>query len=796
MLTARTKAIKESLFAEKREISLERALLYTESWKDSEGEPVILRRARALSHILERHDIVIDGHDLLVGNRTAKPRAGVLSPEMSPYWILDELDRFPTRPQDTFVMSDEDKGTYRTELYPYWKGRSLNDWYQAHLPVEASDAQKTRIFSVAQTDKGQGHIIADLPAVLTRGLGDIAAEARRREEAAASRMQTSQNGTLSGSEGADSVHFREVCLSDAAAQHDFYQAAVICVEATIAYVRRYESECRKLAETAAPERARELVTMAGVLAHIATEPARDLRDALQLVWLIEVVLEHESNASSISLGRMDQYLWPFYQASVEAGMSSGEIRELLQCFYLKTNTIVFVRSTESAKSFAGFPSGFNLVVGGVDVEGRDASNELSRLLLDVQKDTRLPQPNLSLRVFSGTPDDLYREAGEVIRLGDGIPQVFNDEVNVPAFLNRGVSLADARDYAVVGCVELSIPGRMYGLHDISMFNMVRCLEIALQASPHGYDTFEDLERAVEEVIDTYVGLMAEGCNVCDLAHRETSPTPLLSVLVADSMERGADITAGGARYNPSGVQGVGTANLADSLLVMKRAVYEDKAISYEELLAMLARDWQGDGDEVWRQRLVNRYPKYGNDVDEVDSIGRRFLEHYAHEVESHTNPRGGCFQPGSYTVSAHIPLGESCGATPDGRHAHEQLADGGLSPMAGRDKHGPTASLLSVSKLDNVLDSNGSLLNVKFSPATLAGDLGLAKLTAYLRAFSQLGIQHVQFNVVDRKTLLDAQAHPEQHQDLVVRVAGYSAMFVELSKAVQDDIISRTEHVL
>ena len=764
MLTPRTQAIRDSLFARPRQIDLERALLYTESWRGTEGLPVVVRRAKALRHVLENHEIVIDDHDLLAGNRTRTPRAGVLSPEMSPYWILDELDLFPTRPQDTFEMSEADKRTFREELYPYWAGRSLNDWYRAHLPEEAAEAQKTRIFSVAQTDKGQGHIIADLPSVLTRGLGDIAAETRRRT----------------------AEHPENV----------FYQAAVICVEATIAYVRRYEGECRRLATSASPARSAELLAMADVLAHIATEPARDLRDALQLSWLVEVTLEHESNASSISLGRMDQYLWPYYQASVTEGVDASAIRELLQCFYLKTNTIVFVRSTESAKSFAGFPSGFNLVVGGVDSEGNDASNELSRLLLDVQKDTRLPQPNLSLRVFSDTPDDLYHEAGEVIRLGDGVPQVFNDEVNVPAFVNRGVSLADARDYAVVGCVELSIPGRMYGLHDISMFNMVRCLEIAMHERPHGYESFEELERAVEKTIDEYVGLMVEGCNVCDEAHRETSPTPLLSVLVADSLEKGADITAGGARYNPSGVQGVGTANLADSLCVIRRVVFEEKALSWEDLLAMLDRGWSGEGDEVWRQRFVNRYPKYGNDVDEVDKVGRRFLEHYGEVVATYENPRGGRFQPGSYTVSAHIPLGEACGATPDGRRAHEQLADGGLSPMVGRDKHGPTASLRSVSKLDNVLDSNGSLLNVKFTPSTLAGDAGLAKLSAYLRAFSRLGIQHVQFNVVDRSTLLDAQAHPENHKDLVVRVAGYSAMFVELSKPVQDDIINRTEHVL
>ena len=772
MLTTRTQAIKDGLFAEKRQVSVERARLYMESYQKTEGESAVIRRAKALRHLLENHRIVLDDLDLLVGNRSEKPRAGVLSPEMSPYWILDELDEFPTRPQDTFEISDEDKAYYRDVLYPFWRGRSLNDWYTAHADPEVLEAQKTKIFAVAQTDKGQGHIICDFPLVLTRGYGDLLREARERLAAAPDNL--------------------------------FYQAAVITLEAMVAYVRRYERLVAERRAQAEPARAAELARLEDVLHHVATEPARDLYDALQLVWLTEVALQHESNASSLSLGRMDQYLWPYYQASVAAGETPEFIRELIQCFYLKTNTLVAIRSTESASFFAGFPIGFNLVVGGVDENGADASNDLSYLLLDIQRDTRLPQPNLSLRVHAGTPDDLYAKACEIIRLGDGLPQCFNDEVNVEAFTNRGVSLADARDYAVVGCVELSIPGRMYGLHDISMFNMVRCLEITLDQHPEGFESFEALEEAVECTIDEYVALMVRGCNVCDLAHRETSPTPLLSTLVLDCMEKGADITSAGARYNPSGVQGVGTANLADSLMVMKRAVFGEgengervtPRIGYHELLAALARNWSGDGDEALRQSFVNRYPKYGNDVDEVDEIGRRFLEHYGHEVEKYENVRGGHFQPGSYTVSAHVPLGAACGATPDGRFAHEQLADGGLSPMVGRDKHGPTASLRSVSKLRNVLDSNGSLLNVKFSPATLAGDLGIEKLTAYLRSFSRLGIQHIQFNVVDRATLLDAQAHPERHKDLVVRVAGYSAMFVELSKAIQDDIINRSEHVL
>ncbi|NLQ13887.1 formate C-acetyltransferase/glycerol dehydratase family glycyl radical enzyme [Olsenella sp. KGMB02461] len=766
MLTPRTQAIKDSLFAKPRVIDLERALLYQESYEQTQGEPAILRRAKALVHLLENHEIVIDEHDLFAGNRTREPRAGVLSPEMSPYWILDELDQFPVRPQDRFEMSEADKTLYRDQVYPFWAGQSLNDWYRAHLDPQVAEAQTTKVFAVAQTDKGQGHIIPNFPVLMERGWAALLEDAKQ--------QLASQPDNL------------------------FYQAAVIVLEGAIAYIRRYESACRTLAQDPAtsPERAQELQEMADILGNLAARAPQDFREGLQQLWLAELVCEHESNASSISLGRVDQYLWPLYQASKAAGTSDEAIREWLQDFYLKCNTIVFARSTESAKFFAGFPSGFNIVVGGMDAMGQDATNELSSLLLDVQNDTRLPQPNLSLRMHAQTPASLLHEAAQVIRLGDGMPQVFNDEVNILAFVNRGISLEDARDYGVVGCVELSIPGAMYGLHDISMFNMVRCLEIALRENPQGFATFDELIDATEKVIDRYVELMVRGCNTCDEAHAATSPTPLLSCLINDCMENGQDLTAGGARYNPSGVQGVGTANLADSLEVIRQAVFEEQLLTLPQLVAMLDRDWAGEGDEVWRQRFINRYPKYGNDVDQVDELGARLLSHYGHEVAGYTNPRGGHFQPGSYTVSAHIPLGEACGATPDGRHAHEQLADGGLSPMVGRDTNGPTASLRSVSKLDNALDSNGSLLNVKFSPATLAGEEGLAKMAAYLKAFSRYKIQHIQFNVVDRATLLDAQKHPENHKDLVVRVAGYSAMFVELARGIQDDIINRSEHVL
>ena len=412
-------------------------------------------------------------------------------------------------------------------------------------------------------------------------------------------------------------------------------------------------------------------------------------------------------------------------------------------------------------------------------------------------DVQLPQPNLGVRTNALIDTPFLMKTAETIRLGTGIPQIFNDEVVVPAFLNRGVSLEDARDYSVVGCVELSIPGRTYGLHDIAMFNLLKVMEICLHENEgNAALTYEGLLEQIRAKISHYITLMVEGSNICDIGHRDWAPVPLLSSFISDCLEKGRDITDGGARYNFSGVQGIGIANLSDSLHALKGMIFDQQRLSFDELLSVLKANFATPEGEKVRARLINRFEKYGNDIDEVDNISAELLRHYCKEVEKYQNPRGGYFTPGSYTVSAHVPLGSVVGATPDGRFAGEQLADGGLSPMLGQDAQGPTAVLKSVSKLDNTLLSNGTLLNVKFTPATLEGEAGLRKLADFLRAFTQLKLQHIQFNVVNADTLREAQQRPQDYAGLVVRVAGYSAFFVELSKEIQDDIIRRTAHQL
>jgi formate C-acetyltransferase len=386
---------------------------------------------------------------------------------------------------------------------------------------------------------------------------------------------------------------------------------------------------------------------------------------------------------------------------------------------------------------------------------------------------------------------------ETIRLGTGIPQIFNDEVVIPGFLNRGVSLEDARDYAIVGCVELSIPGKTYGLHDIALFNLLKIMELTLKENQYNKDiSFEDFINIIKDKVDHYVRLVAEGSNIVDIGHKEYAPVPFLSCFIDNCIEKGQDITYGGAKYNFSGVQGIGIANLSDSLYALYKIVFEEKRISFSELVEALNKNFEGEEYEGLRVRLINKYDKYGNDNDEVDYLGSDILRHFEKAIEKYENPRGGYFTPGAYTVSAHVPLGEAVGATPDGRKDKEQLADGGLSPMVGRDRLGPTAILKSVSKLDNYLTSNGSLLNVKFSPKTLEGQEGIKKMVDYLLAFMKLKIQHIQFNVISAETLREAQKHPENYKGLVVRVAGYSAFFIELSIEIQNDIIARTEHLL
>jgi formate C-acetyltransferase len=772
---------KARLLEHSREIDTERARLTTESYRMTEGQPMPIRRARMLLHLARYLSIAAGPEELITGNRSLKPRMGVIAPEGAVRWVDGELEILPTRPQDPFAITADQIEEVRGTIFPYWQGRTLEDQVAARLPATVAAAVRGRAFSLNQTDHAQGHILPDVERWLRLGVQGL-------------RARIVQAGDLPGRR--------------APAQQVFDDAALIALQAATEYMQRYAAAAHAQAsQTTDDQRRAELARIAANCAWVAEQPPRDFWEALQSLWFLFVLLQMESNASSFSPGRFDQYMLPFLEADLASGrLTLGQAQDLLESLWLKFNEIVLLRSSTSARYFAGFPIGFNIVLGGRAADGGDATNALSYMCLRAQADLGLTQPNLSIRLHQHSPQRFLQAAAAVIGRGSGMPQVFNDEVIIPAQLNRGVAPADALNYAVVGCVELSTPGKALGWSDAAMFNLTRVLELALfggrdplsgeQIGPvtptlDQMDSLADLEAAYDRHLVHFIDLLVQGCNIVDRLHAEMLPSPFLSTVIDACIDRGLDVTAGGAVYNFSGVQGVQIANVADSLAAIQQAIFEEHWLSAAELLEALRTNFAGR--EVVRQRLINRVPKYGNDDARVDRHARHWADRYCALVGEHSTIRGGTYQPGFYTVSAHVPMGANVGAMPDGRRAGEPLADGGLSPMTGRDGKGPTAVLRSVSSMDLRLASNGTLLNMKFSPQFFEGPQALDTFVALLRGFSALHIPHVQFNVVSAAMLRAAQAHPEEYRSLVVRVAGYSAYFTELDRDLQDEIIRRTE---
>jgi formate C-acetyltransferase len=551
-----------------------------------------------------------------------------------------------------------------------------------------------------------------------------------------------------------------------------------------------------------------MLEVSTICKNISARPPSSFHEAVQSIWFLFVLLHMESNASSFSPGRMDTFLYPFYKKDIESGKINRQTAlEIIECIWLKFNQIVYLRNSHSAKFFAGFPIGFNIAIGGQDENGNDLSNELSFLFLKAQEHLGLPQPNLSVRLHKKTNESLLKEAVKVVAKGSGMPQFFNDKSIISAMMDLGVTEKDARDYAIVGCVEISSQGNCLGWSDAAMFNLNKVLELTLNngkclltgeiigpdlGNLMDYETFEELENAFAKNINYFIEKMILACEQVEKAHIDILPSPFLSSVVDNCMEKGIDVTAGGAFYNFSGIQMIQIANLADSLAAIKLLVYEEKRISKKELLKALQNDFKDY--EIIRTMLLKRAPKYGNDVAYVDELGAKWARVFSRKLSHYTNYRGGRYHTGMYTVSAHVPMGENVGATPDGRHAAAPLADGGMSPVYGRDISGPTAVLKSVSVLDNDLTSNGGLLNMKFLPEFFKTQSNIDKFVKFLRAFVDLEIPHIQFNVLRKEDLLAAQTNPEQYRSLTVRVAGYTAYFTELARELQNEIISRTSY--
>lgn len=782
--TPRVEAIRERFISLTPEICVERAQYITESYKETEDQPIHIRRAKALEKILGQMTIFIQPDEIIVGNQCTKPRAAPVFPEFSCKWLEDELDRLEKRTGDVFLISEAKKATLR-ELFPYWNGKTTNELATALMPQAAKEAQKYGVFTVGNYYfNGVGHISVDYAKVLDKGINGIIAEAQ---------------SELAGLDMTNPEHLAKIT---------FLNAVIIANQAVIAFAKRFSDLAADMAaKEADPARKAELLEIARVCAAVPASPAQTFAEALQSFWFIQLVLQIESNGHSISPMRFDQYLFPYLLRDKD--LSVEKAQELLDLLFIKFNEINKVRDEGSTKAFGGYPMFQNLIVGGVDREGEDATNPLSYMCLQATANTRLYQPSISIRVHSETPRALYEKAAEVTRLGLGMPAYYNDRFIIPGLLSRGLTREDARDYGIIGCVEPQVGGKTEGWHDAAFFNIAKVLELTLnngvdplsgeRLGPETGDlttfaTYDDLMAAYRKQMEYSVKLLVVSDNAVDVAHGQRAPLPFLSSLVDDCIAKGKSLQEGGAHYNFTGPQGVGVANVADSLAALRKLVYEDQAVSLGELKAALASDFAGVEGESLRQMLVNRAPKYGNDEPYADEIAHEGALIYCKEVEKYANPRGGRFQPGLYPVSANVPLGTVVGATPDGRKAGTPLADG-VSPVSGMDHSGPTASVKSVTKLDHVIASNGTLLNMKFHPSALKDGQGISNLIAVTETLFNGGGTHIQYNVISKDTLTDAQAHPDNYRGLVVRVAGYSAFFTSLDRSIQDDIISRTEQM-
>ncbi len=815
--------LKDNLFKKMPEIESARARLITQSYRETEGEPIITRRAKAFLHIMQNLPIVIRDEELIVGSTTIAPRGCQTYPEFSYEWLEKEFDTVATRTADPFYISDSTKREI-AEADTYWKGKTTSELATSYMAPETIRAIEHNMFTPGNYFyNGVGHVTVHYDWVLAVGFKGIAEKAKKA--------------------------LAEVNLGDAdcATRTHFLRAVITSCEAAIIYAKRYAALARETAaKTSDPKRREELLTIARNCENVPENGATSFWEACQSFWFVQQLLQIESSGHSISPGRFDQYMYPYYKKDLDSGKITREdAQELIDCIWVKLNDLNKCRDAASAEGFAGYSLFQNLIVGGQNADGLDVTNDLSFMCITASMHVLLPQPSLSIRVWNNSPHELLIHAAELTRTGVGLPAYYNDEVIIPSLMSRGLTLQDAREYNIIGCVEPQRSGKTEGWHDAAFFNMCRPLELVFS---NGMDkgelvgvrtgdvaemkTFDEFYDAYKKQMNYAISLLVNADNAIDVAHAQRCPLPFLSGMIEDCIGRGKSVQEGGAIYNFTGPQGFGIANMADSLYAIKKLVFDEKKVTLaqyrdalrdnygkgidadkaEKVVAEVVKELTAAGRKVtpseiaatvsslvgdskkydWLLELIDAVPKFGNDIEEVDAFARDVAYTYTRPLEKYKNPRGGQFQAGLYPVSANVPLGAQTGATPDGRLAGRPVADG-VSPSAGKDVHGPTAAANSVARLDHYIASNGTLFNQKFHPSALSGRQGLENFVALIRSYFDQKGSHMQFNVVSRETLLDAQKYPEKYKHLVVRVAGYSAFFTTLSRSLQDDIINRTE---
>lgn len=795
-LTARMRTFREEVLDERPFVDAERAVLCTESYRQTQDQPPVMRRALALAHILDDMSIYIEDKTLLAGNQATKNCNAPVFPEYTLGFVLDELDSFEKRDGDVFYITDEDKRRIRG-IAPFWENNTLRDRGMALLPDEVSVFMETGLFGMeGKLNAGDAHLAINHARMLREGLRGYEERARSAKAAL------------------------DLTDPDSVDKYAFYKAVLVVIDAVRRFSLRYSALAVDLASRESdPARRAELERMGAICAKVPYEPASSFREAMQAVWFSQVLLQIESNGHSLSFGRFDQYLYPYYKADLDGGrISEDEALELLCNLWIKTLTVQKIRSQAHTLSSAGSPMYQNVTIGGQTTDGRDAVNELSFLVLRSVAQTRLTQPNLTVRYHANIDRRFLDECVEVMRLGFGMPALNNDEVIIPSFISWGVSEEDAYDYSAIGCVECAVPGKWgYRCTGMSYLNFPRLLLCTMNGGvdltsgkrfTKDYGHFTEME-SYEELAEAWDKTIREMCrysviveNAIDKASERDVPDVLCSALTDDCIARGKTIKEGGAVYDfISGLQ-VGIANMADSLAAIKKLVFEEEKIGRQQLWDALLGDFQSPEGQRVQRLLIDEAPKYGNDIDYVDDLAVESYESYIEEVAKYPSTRfgrgpiGGIRYAGTSSISANVGQGMGTMATPDGRHAREPLAEG-CSPAHNCDKQGPTAVFKSVSKLPTEKITGGVLLNQKLTPIMLSREENRQKLELMLQTFfNRLHGYHVQYNVVSRDTLIDAQKHPEAHKDLIVRVAGYSAFFNVLSRATQDDIIGRTEQTL
>jgi len=788
---SRIERMKEKLLSSPYEVCIERARLYTRSYQETEGQPSAIRAAKALAKTLAEMTIHIDEEELIVGNRTGKRLAGVIPVERGDINAVLEMDMdtMPKRKRP-FMISEDDRRALREQILPYWKGKTIRDkkatlWAERGLMKVKLLGEIDRncpnlaidIFDV------QGHLVLGHGNVMRQGFSGIKERAKQHLE----QLQTEN--------------------PDERRNADFLQAVIICSEGAIAFAGRFAGETMKLAEKEAdPGRRDELLRIADNCRWVPANPPRTFYEAIQCLWFTQVIAQISYGmAGTFALGRVDQYLYPFYKRDVEQGIiTKEEALELIEELELKlTSNILLLPEVGLEVSSTLGTSPQPITIGGLTKDGKDATNELSWMILEASEKLKGVINNLAIRIHGKTAEDFMLRACRVYRSTSG-QAFYNDEAIIPALLSDGYSLEDARDYAIVGCVEPTGSGDTFactGGHDLKLGGV---LEIVLtnggyrlmggQGLPTGdptrFETFDEFMDAFRRQLEHNVKMAVDAVNIKDAIYQAEFPAPFVSATLTGCVESGRDATDGGARYNFGSITARGLGTTADSLAAIKKLVFDDQVLTMSELVELLETNFERK-DEL-RHLLINRAPKYGNDDDYVDLIAKEIAELFCREVTEHQSIRGGHFRPSFYSYGTHVLDGLFLGATPDGRMAGEAISNG-ISPVNAREKKGPTAVLNSAAKLEHTLISNGNALNLRLLPSLVQDEAALGKVASLVRTYFHLGGMHLQFNVVSREMLEDAQKHPQDHRDLVVRVSGYSAFFTDLGKLIQDDIIARTE---